>query len=212
MGTPSPFPGQAFAHPTLALPLTDEQRDRSVDYLQHAYAQGRLAKYEFDERLHLVLVATNRAELNQAFVGLANIPVVPVARKPLLDTSAQGRTGRTMAAVAHWSALATWVLGPAVVYAVSPARSFARKEAAKAVNLQLLFLLLSVAAMLAPEFLEGYLMFVVALGWLGSTVVGGLKAHRGIAWRNPVQRVLPLQVAREDGAKGQHPSTPALRR
>lgn len=205
----APLP--AFAHPTLSLPVTDEQRDRSVDYLQHAYAQGRIAKYEFDERVHQVLVASTRAELNAAFAGLANVPVVPLARRPLVDTSARGATGRNLAAVAHWSGLVSWAIGPALVYAASPANSFARKEAAKAVNFQLLYAALAIgAAVLLPNVIDGQVESVLAVLWFVFTIMGGLRAHRGIDWKNPLQKALPLKVAREDGSKG--PQQPALMR
>jgi hypothetical protein len=37
----------------------------------------------------------------------------------------------------------------------------------------------------------------MGLGWLILTIVGGAKALQGENWKNPVRRVVPLQVLSE---------------
>ncbi len=39
-----------FEHPSLHLPVTEEQRDRAEHWLQEAYADGRVTSEEFDRR------------------------------------------------------------------------------------------------------------------------------------------------------------------
>lgn len=199
-----------ISHPSLALHLTEPQRERALSYLQGAYADGRLSVEELDSRVGQALMATNRAELNAAFVGLVHIPLssqavgAHPAYAPLVNQHRDGRTGRASATVAHWSGLPTSIFGPAFVHAVTAKNSYANLEAAKAFNFQATMLGLIVGSAVFLHWLpfHGALMAILGIAWLVLTIVGGLRAADGEDWVNPVNRVLPLRVL-EDRAPHQ---------
>lgn len=197
----------AFEHPSLNLPVTQEQRERSLEYLQGAYAEGRLTIYEFDSRAGTVLSATTRRELNQAFTGLARVPVGTGAT--LLGrrrSSGPGAGARVGATVAHLSGLGSFVVGPAVVYAMAPHGGYARREAAKAFNFQLVSLVvLATLSIFLDGFLGGALLGVAGFAWLMLTIAGVAHAGSGDDWRNPVSRVVPLRLLDEGDPVGRGP-------
>ena len=70
---------------------SDADRDRYAAVLQEAYAQGRLTRVEYDERLDAVLNAKTYGELEPLVADLpadnlpvpkAPVPLVPVAPAP----------------------------------------------------------------------------------------------------------------------------------
>lgn len=190
----------------LDAPITEEQRARSERYLQDAYAQGRIGHDEFSRRIGLVLRARTRRELNaglEGFVkaGLAGQVVGQFGAYPsvVLPRELASSAGRWVGALAHWSGPFTWIIGPAVVYALSKPHSFSRREAAKAFNTQIGIAIISALVAVATV--------VVGLGWLPGAlwsalalvivVVSGLNARDGKDARNMVQRVLPIRFLDE---------------
>lgn len=198
----------AFEHPSLGLPVTEEQRERSLAYLQQAYAEGRLTIYELDARVETVLQATTRREMNQAFEGLARIPAgtgASLLMRPTRPKGIPGPAGRTGATVAHLTGLGSFFVGPAVCYALAPHESYARREAAKAFNFQLVALLvMAITGALAEGFLGGALSGVLGIAWLVLTVAGIAHAASGDDWRNPVSRVIPLRPLDEGRPQGRN--------
>ncbi len=196
----------AFEHPSLQLPVTAQDRERALGYLQQAYAEQRLTEWELDQRIEMVLQARTRREMNRAFDGLARIPVGTGA--VLMARRASGQPGpvaRTGSALAHLSGLGTWVFGPAVFYAATPRHSHTHREAAKAFNFQLVMgVLAGLVGMLTSVLGAGELaMPVGALVWLVLTVVGGARAASGEDWTNPVSRVVPFKLLDEGRAPRQ---------
>ena len=196
-----------YPHPTLAMTVTPEQRDRAVSWLQQAYAEDRIGESELDWRLGQVLESTNRRELNQAFYGIVSVPLASQAvglhpaYQPLVRPEVREQAGRGAAGFAHFSVFFLWLLGPLVVFGLSAPGTYARREAAKAFNFQLLsfFVLIGsfiVSAIFPGDAFEPVLGFM-ALGWFVLTIVGGAKALQGEDWRNPVTRALKLQVLSE---------------
>ena len=194
-------------HPSLKMHVTSDQRDRAEDWLKEAYADGRISESEFDTRIGQVLSADNRKELNEAFYGLVHVPSpsqavgVHPAYQPFIRPEARDRAGRGVGAVAHFSTLPFWLVGPGLVYALSTPGTYARREAAKAFN----FTLVSWVAIFASVILAGItnldlfnmvsgIMFV---GWVVLSIVGGAKAAHGENWRNPVKQVVKLEVLSE---------------
>ncbi|MFP5416203.1 MAG: DUF1707 and DUF4870 domain-containing protein, partial [Actinomycetes bacterium] len=179
-------------HPSLSLPVTEADRDRAEEALKDAYCTGRLDEVEFDRRLDLVLRARTRRDLNATFDGLP-----PAPRRP--SGTAQ-TAGSGIGAVAHLSALFTWILGPLLVYGASAPGSPGRREAAKAFNFQLIMAIVLVltvllgAIPLVPDVLVGALVTAGWLSWLVLTIVGGARALSGQPWQNPVMKVLRLEV------------------
>ena len=79
--------------------------------------------------------------------------------------------------------------------------TYARREAAKAFNFQLIalvaFVVVGMLGGITGLDIFGWLMPFMGLGWLILTIVGGAKALQGENWKNPVRRVVPLQVLSE---------------
>lgn len=199
----------SFEHPTLGMPVTADQRDRAADYLQTAYADGRISEEDFDRRIGQVLSASTRKELNDAFYGLVEVPGAghlsagPAVyagsgydRRPVV--AGEGTPG---GALAHFSGLLFSVAGPGVGYALSRPGSPARRESAKAFNFQVISLLtLIVGGILSAVTDWGLINFVMGLAtiaWVVLTIVGGVKAARGENWTNPVRRVVKLEILPE---------------
>lgn len=161
--------------------VSDQQRDRAVNHLQSCYANGTLDEAEFDKRLDAALAARDRAELNRSLQGLAQIvPVTPFTpatpRRPGEPNPAENLAG----GFTHLSGMFTWVLGPAVVKAVSTPGSRIWWEASRALSFQLTagiagIASLGVAVMLG---LEG-LVFLAFMGWFLGTIVTSVRSFSG---------------------------------
>lgn len=64
---------------------SDQERDATVQRLQVAFAEGRLADGEFDERMRSALAARTHAELEELLIDLptSTAPVVPRVAGPV---------------------------------------------------------------------------------------------------------------------------------
>lgn len=196
-----------YQPPTLQMPVTSEQRDRAERWLQEAYAEGRVSEDEFDRRIGQVISSSTRSELNAAFYGLVQVPLTSQAMglhpayRPMVRPELGQQAGRGAAGFAHLSVFFLWILGPGLVFALSPTGSYARREAAKAFNFQVVSLislvLVGIVSAIADVNLIGAMFPLMALYWLVSTVVGGAKALQGEDWRNPIRRVIKLEVLPE---------------
>ncbi len=195
----------SYPHPSLQTSVTPEQRERAVSWLQQAYAEDRIGEGELDWRLGQVLEATSRKELNQAFYGVVAVPLASQAMglhpayQPLVRPEVRQQVGRGAAGFAHLSVFVLWLLGPLLVFALSAPGSYARREAAKAFNFQLLsFLLLAGGAIVTSLFDgSGSILGLMGVAWFVLTIVGGAKALQGEDWRNPATRALRLRVLSE---------------
>jgi len=197
----------SYPHPTLQMSVTPEQRERAVSWLQQAYAEDRIGESELDWRLGQVLGATSRRDLNQAFYGIVAVPFASHAMglhpayQPLVRPELRQQAGRGAAGFAHLSVFFLWLLGPLLVFGLSAPGSYARREAAKAFNFQLLsFFLLIAGVVVQAVFSRGGfdpVLGVMGLGWFVLTIVGGAKALQGEDWRNPATRVLRMRVLSE---------------
>lgn len=196
-----------YEHPSLKMHITPEQRDRAESWLKEAYADGRITELEFDTRIGQVITAENRKELNEAFYGLVQVPTgstalgLHPAYRPLIRPETRQQAGRGVAGFAHFSVFFLWLLGPGLVFALSNPGTYARREAAKAFNFQLIsFIAIVVVGMVAG--ITGFDIFewlipLGILGWFILTIVGGAKALQGEDWQNPVKRAAKLEVLSE---------------
>lgn len=198
-----------FEHPSLNLLVTDAQRDRAINYLQEAYADGRLTETEFDMRVEQALNARNRRDLNGAFEGLVRTTPTQQALAthpaylPVVNQNADGASGRLVAGLAHWSSIPAPLLGPGIFYAVSEKGSFARSQAAKAFNFQLFALIAAAALGIVTGILDiGFLSGLWMMAWFVLTVIGGIKAFSGENWSNPVMSKVPFKVLDETTRRG----------
>ena len=102
------------------------------------------ARLEFDQRIGQVLSAVSRKDLNEAFYGLVQVPTpsralgVHPAYQPLVRPETRQQAGRGVAGFAHFSFFFMWLFGPGLVFALSSPGTYARREAAKAFNFQLI--------------------------------------------------------------------------
>jgi uncharacterized Tic20 family protein len=123
------------------------------------------------------------------------------AYQPLVRPEVRQQAGHGAAGFAHLSVFVLWLLGPLLVFGLSAPGSYARREAAKAFNFQLLSFLLVIAGAIASAIFPGDgfdpVMGLMAVGWFVLTIVGGAKALQGENWRNPVKSVLKLEVLSE---------------
>ena len=175
-----------YEHPSLSMHVTPEQRDRAESWLKDAYADGRISESEFDRRIGQVLTAVTRRELNEAFYGLVQVPTpsralgVHPAYNPLVPPQTREKAGRGAAGVAHFSVFFLWLFGPGLVYALSTPGTYARKEAAKSFNFQLIssiaFVFVAILGGITDLDIFGWLIFFMGLGWLILTIVDGAKA------------------------------------
>ena len=196
-----------YQHPTLQMSVTPEQRDRAVSWLQEAYAEDRIGESELDWRLGQVLEAKDRRELNQAFYGIVEVPVAAralnlhPAYQPLVRPEVRQQAGRGAAGFAHFSVFVLWLLGPLIVFGLSTPGSYARREAAKAFNFQLLSFLLLAGGAFVSAIIPGdgfnSILGLMGVAWFVLTIVGGAKALQGDDWRNPATRALKLRVLSE---------------
>jgi uncharacterized Tic20 family protein len=196
-----------YEHPSLSMQVTPEQRDRAEAWLKDAYADGRISEGDFDQRIGQVISAVTRKDLNQAFFGLVNIPTsskalgLHPAYQPLVPPEARQRAGRGVAGLAHFSAFFLWLLGPGLVFALSTPGTYARREAAKAFNFQLIaavaFVVVGMLAGITGLDVFTWLLPFMGLGWFILTILGGAKALQGEDWKNPVKHVIKLEVLSE---------------
>jgi uncharacterized Tic20 family protein len=196
-----------YQHPSLQMGVTPEQRERAVSWLQQAYAEDRIGESELDWRLGQVLEADSRRDLNQAFYGIVSVPLASQAvglhpaYQPLVRPELRQQAGRGAAGFAHFSVFVLWLVGPLLVFSLSAPGSYARREAAKAFNFQLLSFVLLIAGGIVSAIFPGDgfdpVLGLMALGWFLLTIVGGAKALQGEDWRNPATRALKLRVLSE---------------
>lgn len=195
-----------FEHPSLKMYVTPEQRDRAEHWLQEAYADRRISEDEFDRRIGLVISSSTRKDLNEAFFGLVQVPVpsqamgLHPAYQPMVRPETRRQVGRGAAGFAHFSVFFLWILGPGLVYALSSSGSYAKKEAAKAFNFQVIsaisFAVVGIVNGIGHLSMD-WLFPLMGLAWLVLTIVGGAKALQGEDWRTPVKKVLKLEVLPE---------------
>ena len=183
--------------PSLDLRVGDTERARAEALLQDAYCVGRLDEVELDERLGMVMTAQTRRDLNASVAGLpARMPVAP-------GTAPRHPQATGLGAVAHFSALFTWIFGPLAAYAAATPGTPARREAAKAFNFQVITALVAVVVavvggMLLPEAAMEVIMPLGWVGWLVLTLMGGARALSGQRFINPVTAIIPLKVLDPD--------------
>lgn len=127
------------------LRCTDADRDRVIDVLKSAYADGRLDQAEFDVRFDLTMRSKTYAALEPITRDLVAQPT-PAPAKPVRDLLPPPTTEeRLLGALAQATTLVPIVVGPAILYYTVGKRSeFVKHHAAGALNLQLTLLAVTI--------------------------------------------------------------------
>lgn len=178
-------------HPSLVLAVTPADRQAAVERLRAAYDDGALTASDYDRRAGMAAMAQSRRDLNTAFLGLVDVTPDDLRR------SMAPEAGRGLAVVAHLSGWALFLVGPLVCYAVAPSGSYARREAAKAVNLSMLTLLgvaIAVMVMMFNTRVGTPLLLLIGGCWWLTTLVAAIQAAKGNDWDHPLKRWLPFEV------------------
>jgi uncharacterized Tic20 family protein len=184
---------------TSDLLVTPVQRDRAVEILKEMYADERLTRLEFDQRLDQALNARTRAELNAAFQGVVSRPVptfLPASYGPPAHYAQPGHYvqprdggGRVAGTFAHWLGYPTFFVGPAIVAASAGQKNPAvRRHAIEAVNFQLTVLLTFVALGITTAAVGDWMVFLfplVGVAWFFLTGLAGLATLVGSNFRYP---------------------------
>ncbi len=180
-------------HPSLVLAVTPADRQAAVERLRAAYDEGALTASDYDRRAGMAAMAQSRRDLNTAFLGLVDVTPDDIRR------SMAPEAGRGLAVVAHLSGWVLFLVGPLVCYAVAPAGSYARREAAKSVNLSvwtLFGLAIALVVMMFNDHVGTPLALLIGGCWWLTSLVAAIQAAKGNDWDHPLKRWLPFEVVR----------------
>lgn len=189
--------------------VSKQDRDNAEWRLREAHRLGRMNAAEFEARMSRVITAERLDELAAAVDGPLPVtsgyayrayePSGPVSGEVLPVAPSSDRS-TTMATLAHLSPFLFWIFGPLVFWAISPAGSVTKHEAAKAFNWQLFASAIGLAAAAVGWILPGDgnpVARIWTVIWVVLTVLGAVGAARGKDWRNPVRALVPWEVLPE---------------
>lgn len=154
-------------------------REPVVEQIKEAFAQGRLDKAEFDQRLNEALSARTYAELGAALRGLPGTMSAPALPRHLAPPAVPATHERVWGALGHLAGIFTSFLGPLVLYLLTDRRQdYARGQLAEAVNFQLTLLLVTMVTF-------GVGGIVYAIAWVVS-IVAAARVLGGDRYRYPL--------------------------
>ncbi|MET8160763.1 DUF1707 and DUF4870 domain-containing protein [Sphaerisporangium sp. NPDC005289] len=170
--TPSTGGWGAPPHPQLR--VTNDDRDQVVEHVTAAYAEGRLDKEEFDDRLHRAMTARTHADLAPIMRDLYpswTMPRIPQPRSHAPAHHPMPLTGsdRLGAAAGHLLPLAgLTVIGPLIMMLTGGRHSpYIRQHAVESLNFHLTVL---GATILLPFTIIGIVL--VPIIWIAAFVLG----------------------------------------
>jgi uncharacterized protein len=159
--------------------VTDHDRDQVVEHVTAAYAEGRLDKDEFDERLHLAMTARTHADLVPIVRDLHLERPVPVSPPPVGAHYALPLTGgdRVGAAAAHLLPFCGLsFVGPLIMLLTGGRRSpYIRQHAMESLNFHLTVL---GATILLPFTVIGIVL--IPFIWITALVLGIVGAAAAV--------------------------------
>ena len=183
--------------------ITEIQRDRAVEYLQHAFATGVIDTDGFEDRVATALTASTRMELNSSLRGIARVAdssnhlgTAPMARSQAASSAENLGAGFT-----HLSGfIFPFFLGPVIVKAVARPGSRLWLEAGRALSFQLTAVTMALVLAVIMGFLGiGGSLFVLGIvGWLIATTLFAVRAFQGLNSTAAVERLLPFKPATTD--------------
>lgn len=178
--------------PDPRLRVSNQDRDQVVEHVTSAYAEGRLDKTEFDERLHQAMTARTHADLAPIMRDLYGTPAVAPRPVPPPQRHACGRPryGMPVTGGERFGAMAAHLLpvfglsfvGPLIMLLTGGRTSpFIRAHAVEALNFHLT---VAGAVLLLPFTIVGALLIpvilivAVVLGVVGAASAGGDTPYR----------------------------------
>ncbi|GAA3157859.1 hypothetical protein GCM10010466_55770 [Planomonospora alba] len=175
--------------------MSDRDREQVVEHVKAAYAEGRLDKVEFDDRLERAMTARVHGDLMPIMhdlygsrpAGPVPYPHAPVRNRPVAGYGRAHTGGDRMgAAAAHLLPLTgLLVFGPLIMLLAAGRTSpYIRAHAVEALNFQLTLLGATVA--LAITFVGAVLLPLLWVGAVVLSVVGGLAALGEGGFRYPL--------------------------
>lgn len=178
-----------------ALRVSNSDREQVVEHVKTAYAEGRLTKEEFDERLDRAMNARTHADLMpimedlygpHAYPVMPYRPPVAAAPYPPRPQAPLTSNDRLGAGAAHLLALLGFpVIAPLILLlAAGKTSPHIRMHAVEALNFQIT---LVGASILLSITLVGIILLPVI--WVAGTVLGiiaGVKAIDGQPYRYPL--------------------------
>ncbi|MFF0312099.1 DUF1707 and DUF4870 domain-containing protein [Streptosporangium sp. NPDC004379] len=186
--SPAPGPGHA------GLRVSNQDREQVVEHVKTAYAEGRLDKFEFDDRLERAMTARVHGDLMPIMYELyGSRPAVPAFHpqtggRPLPYPAARAKDGgeRLGAAAAHLLPLTgLFAIGPLIMLLAAGRTSpHVRRHAVEALNFQLT--LLGASVLLAITVVGAVLIPAVWIGGMVLSVIGGVKALTDDDFRYPL--------------------------
>lgn len=169
--------------------ISDTTRENAIALIQRAYAEGRINEPELEHRLSLILEASSVQQLRMTIADLPASPQMVTSTEPRIAVTRSRNSTTDAAALIHFSGLLSGPIGPGLAWAMTEKDSIANREAAKALNYQLLFMIGFIATGLLSIFALGLPVSLWSLGWLAVTIVSAIKASRGEDWENPLTQI-----------------------
>ena len=169
--------------------ISDTAREKAIELVQRAYAEGRINEPELEHRLDLILEAGSQQQLRLA---VADLPAPPQTLAPAQSLAAVPRpttSSTDMAALIHFSGLFSGPIGPGLAWLATKKNSTVNREAAKALNYQILAVAGFAVALLLSIIGFGIPAFLWSAGCLALTIISAVKASRGEDWENPLTQI-----------------------
>jgi hypothetical protein len=185
-------------HPSLVLAVTQQEREAAIARLRNAYEDGAITASDLDLRAGMASMARSRRDLNTAFLGLMDVSIDDARRHPVVAA------GRGLAVAAHLSGWVLFLVGPLACYAAAQPGSYARREAAKAVNLSVLTLCglaVALVVVVVNESVGTPLVALIGGCWWLTSLVAAVQASKGNDWEHPLKRWLPFEALRESAPR-----------
>ncbi|MCG5219828.1 DUF1707 and DUF4870 domain-containing protein [Streptosporangium sp. KLBMP 9127] len=175
--------------------MSDDDREQVVEHIKSAYADGRLDKDEFDERVDRAMTALTHADLRpimDELYGTRNVPQpmprsmprsMPQTRRPVPPNESNDRLA---AGAAHLLPLCgLFFLGPLIMLLTAGKTSpYVREHAVESLNFQLTLLLATIAL---PFTVIGIVLIPVI--WVAAfvlVIIGGASALGAGQFRYPL--------------------------
>ena len=169
--------------------ISDTAREKAIELVQRAYAEGRINEPELEHRLDLILEAGSQQQLRLAVADLPAPPQTLASAQSLAAVPRPTTSSTDMAALIHFSGLFSGPIGPGLAWLATKKNSTVNREAAKALNYQILAVAGFAVAMLLSIIGFGLPAFLWSAGCLALTIISAVKASRGEDWENPLTQI-----------------------